>query len=761
MRVGTILSLFALFFIISVPSVFADTTIVPVSDSGTSSECENTSQGCFLPPSVVVSPFDIVTFVNTDNVVHTFTSGDPEFGADGSFDSGLIHPGDSYDFSVTIWNVDENDNGYIDYFCIVHPWMIGTIIVDGNTSSNLVIQTNKSIYEKNDDIRVTLAVSDSGYNMVFGIKEKSGIVFDTDEFWLDGKTNYSTTFHLGNYFESGATYIVYAIYEKGYAEVEISASSWNDERVSLSPRNNIGEIQWLESTYPIDGIGKIRIIDADLDVNNYRDKVIASVYSDSDPRGIHVTLTETSTSGIFEGVVSFTTSRSGEGLFVGGGDTVTAEYLDDTLPAPYTSNDVLDISAITFVGQASSHLDRYSSTNLRITDEFGNMLDTVSPNQQVNLEVTLTNLFPIELQFAYWIDISGAEPYEYWVTSSLESGQTATLSQTWTPPIAGTYSITAHVVDSIVDKNFLAESQIMSISVSDYPPRGMSYSDVDVIIERNTGIQGCENSNSCYTPYRLSIDVGDKVDWYNEDSTVHTVTSGNIYDGPTGDFMSGLIMAGESYYHKFRDSGTFDYFCTVHPWMTGIIQVSDSNISTTFTTADIVECGSGTELVNGVCEIVQEPLPICGPPSKLVNGVCVMYDNDNSLIETEEKSSKGGGCLIATATYGSEMSPQVQLLREIRDNQLLNTESGSAFMGTFNNVYYSFSPYIADMERESPMFKEVVKISLTPMLSSLAIMENAESESEVIGFGLSVIALNLGMYLGVPAFTIIVIRNKI
>ena len=107
------------------------------------------------------------------------------------------------------------------------------------------------------------------------------------------------------------------------------------------------------------------------------------------------------------------------------------------------------------------------------------------------------------------------------------------------------------------------------------------------------------------------------------------------------------------------------------------------------------------------------------------------------------------------------MAPQVQLLREIRDNQLLNTESGSAFMGTFNNVYYSFSPYIADMERESPMFKEVVKISLTPMLSSLAIMENAESESEVIGFGLSVIALNLGMYLGVPAFTIIVIRNKI
>ena len=85
----------------------------------------------------------------------------------------------------------------------------------------------------------------------------------------------------------------------------------------------------------------------------------------------------------------------------------------------------------------------------------------------------------------------------------------------------------------------------------------------------------------------------------------------------------------------------------------------------------------------------------------------------------------------------------------------MNTESGSAFMGTFNELYYTFSPTIADMERESPLFKEAVKLGLTPMLSSLAIMENAESESEVLGLGLSVIALNLGMYLGLPAFGII------
>ena len=122
---------------------------------------------------------------------------------------------------------------------------------------------------------------------------------------------------------------------------------------------------------------------------------------------------------------------------------------------------------------------------------------------------------------------------------------------------------------------------------------------------------------------------------------------------------------------------------------------------------------------------------------------------------TNQTEEEGGGCLIATATYGSEMAPQVQLLREIRDNQLMNTESGTAFMSTFNNVYYSFSPVIADMERENPMFKEVVKAGLTPMLSSLAIMDSAESESEVLGLGLSVIALNLGIYIGLPAFGIV------
>jgi len=140
-----------------------------------------------------------------------------------------------------------------------------------------------------------------------------------------------------------------------------------------------------------------------------------------------------------------------------------------------------------------------------------------------------------------------------------------------------------------------------------------------------------------------------------------------------------------------------------------------------------------------------------------------ILSQDNTIMKssTDNSSEEGGGCLIATAAYGSELAPQVQLLREIRDNQLMNTESGSAFMGTFNELYYTFSPYIADYERENPLFKEAVKLGLTPMLSTLAIMENAESESEVLGLGLSVIALNLGMYIAAPALIAMKVNQQI
>ena len=140
------------------------------------------------------------------------------------------------------------------------------------------------------------------------------------------------------------------------------------------------------------------------------------------------------------------------------------------------------------------------------------------------------------------------------------------------------------------------------------------------------------------------------------------------------------------------------------------------------------ECGTGTELIDGKCTIVKS-------------------------------EKKGGGCLIATATYGSEMASQVQQLREIRDGKLLNTQSGQQFMNSFNDFYYSFSPYIADYERENPIFKEIIKLGITPMISTLSLMNLADSESEVLGIGITVLILNGLIYFGTPIGAIFVIRK--
>jgi peptidyl-prolyl cis-trans isomerase B (cyclophilin B) len=120
-----------------------------------------------------------------------------------------------------------------------------------------------------------------------------------------------------------------------------------------------------------------------------------------------------------------------------------------------------------------------------------------------------------------------------------------------------------------------------------------------------------------------------------------------------------------------------------------------------------------------------------------------------------------GGCLIATATYGSELAPQVQLLREIRDNTVLQTESGTSFMTGFNQFYYSFSPAIADYERENTIFKETVKLTLTPLLVSLTLLQHVDIDSEydMLGYGIGIILLNIGMYFVAPAVLITKIRS--
>ena len=155
-------------------------------------------------------------------------------------------------------------------------------------------------------------------------------------------------------------------------------------------------------------------------------------------------------------------------------------------------------------------------------------------------------------------------------------------------------------------------------------------------------------------------------------------------------------------------------------------------------------------------------------PSEKISFITLNFtgigDNKIDIIGTEitdTLDSQGGGCLIATATFDSEMSEQVQQLRELRDNSLLQTKSGTAFVKSFNQFYYSFSPLIADYERENILFKEAVKITITPMLLSLSILNSVDMNSEqtVLGYGIGIISLNAMMYLGLPILGIVSLRK--
>ena len=118
----------------------------------------------------------------------------------------------------------------------------------------------------------------------------------------------------------------------------------------------------------------------------------------------------------------------------------------------------------------------------------------------------------------------------------------------------------------------------------------------------------------------------------------------------------------------------------------------------------------------------------------------------------------GGGCLVATAAYGTETAAQVQRLREARDGPVASTGAGAAFLSAFNQIYYSFSPAVADLERSSPAFREAVRISLQPALWSLGVLEFAESGEQAALLGSLAVLFNAGL-LASPAAAVLAYRR--
>jgi len=114
---------------------------------------------------------------------------------------------------------------------------------------------------------------------------------------------------------------------------------------------------------------------------------------------------------------------------------------------------------------------------------------------------------------------------------------------------------------------------LISVSITD-DVYALAYT---VSIPAGSSVPGCEETDQCFLPYLVTIEVGDTVIWTNNDSAAHTVTSGNPTYGPDDVFDSSLFLAGDTFSHRFDSSGLFAYYDMVHPWMQGIVVVHDKD----------------------------------------------------------------------------------------------------------------------------------------------------------------------------------------
>lgn len=122
--------------------------------------------------------------------------------------------------------------------------------------------------------------------------------------------------------------------------------------------------------------------------------------------------------------------------------------------------------------------------------------------------------------------------------------------------------------ETVVEDEAMVEESAAPVEESSGPET------VSVEIPKGTSSPGCETSNACFSPASLTINSGDTVEWTNADTGKHTVTSGSPANGPSGVFDSSLIMEGASFENTFDEAGSYDYFCMIHPWMVGNIQVN-------------------------------------------------------------------------------------------------------------------------------------------------------------------------------------------
>jgi len=278
-----------------------------------------------------------------------------------------------------------------------------------------------------------------------------------------GATTCGSTATSGELVTGGQTDGVSVSFEYTDGSVVVASSSiaWS-----------IGEASFDSSAASAGGSAVFTVVDPD---ENLDQRIIESftvaVYSDSDSGGFTLTLNETDeSSGVFEGTVFFTSTdaTSGSNLRVSEGDTITAEYVDETLPEPYTTSDDLTIAGTLTIGTAYPPLERAPAANARVVDAFGSSVAEVSVDQQVQIAADVSNGQSSDQAFAYLVQVqdeNGVTVSLAWITGSLTANQSMSPALSWTPSASGSYTATVFVWESVDNPTALSPTTSVTIDV--------------------------------------------------------------------------------------------------------------------------------------------------------------------------------------------------------------------------------------------------------------------------------------------------------
>jgi hypothetical protein len=250
---------------------------------------------------------------------------------------------------------------------------------------------------------------------------------------------------------------------------------YNDGSVIVASASitwNIGEASFDSSVASAGGSAVFTVVDADENLDSsITDAFTIAVYSDSDSGGFTATMNETDEdTGVFEATIFFTAdaATSGSNLRVSEGDTVTAEYTDETLPEPYTTSDDLTIAGTLTIGTAFPPLERAPAANARVVDAFGSSVAEVSSGQQVQIAADVSNGQSKDQAFAYLVQVqdgNGVTVSLAWITGSLTAGQSMSPALSWTPDASGTYTATVFVWESVDNPTALSPTVSVTIDV--------------------------------------------------------------------------------------------------------------------------------------------------------------------------------------------------------------------------------------------------------------------------------------------------------